>query len=97
MNTELDIIKVLDLTGGFLQRQVDGSLQKGADPISIGSLVPPNDIQTTLNTLQSYKRHLENQRDNLNEQILKARVSINMNNKFSTQKYRKKLTHYVQH
>jgi len=72
LNTELDIIKVLDITGGFLQRQVEG-----ADSIPIGSLVSNNDIQTTLNTLQSYKRHIENQRDTLNEQILKTREEIN--------------------
>lgn len=80
MNTDLDIIKVLGITEEFFNRQVDSFFGQSSvmdnDPTSIGKIVEEVDIKATLKTLQSYKKNLENQRDQLKEAIVKTKVFL---------------------
>ena len=77
LNTDLDIIKVLGITHDFLQRQVNSNqMMEGGDPTAIGRLVGESEIGAALKTIQSYKQHLEHQRDLLKDQIVKTKVII---------------------
>lgn len=75
LETELDIIRVLGITGDFLQRQI-GAQAGSQDPTSIGQLVNEQEINTAFKTIQKYRENLETQRDQLKETIVKTRVII---------------------
>src|SRR5689334_2841911 len=75
LGTDLDIIRVLGITNDFLERQIDSNaMVESGDPTAIGKLVNENEIGAALRTIQTYKKHLEHQRDLLKTQIVKARV-----------------------